>query len=107
MSVEKRSRGQHRVSGWASFGGSSLAGVAEVAVFHPVDTVAKRLMNSRTKALALTLPSLTLNLTLNINIAIALFSQRIPAFGAVDGERDDGTVLFEQQCGQGFLRKLW
>src|SRR5690242_18456091 len=37
-------------------------------------------------------------------LAVALLSQRISGFGPIDGERDQGAILFEQKRGQGFLR---
>lgn len=47
--------------------GSAVAGVSELALFHPVDTVAKRLMSTETQLIALSSPSQT---RLNLNNAI-------------------------------------
>lgn len=41
--------GKHRESAQARLLGSGLSGVAELMVFHPVDTVAKRLMSNKDK----------------------------------------------------------
>ncbi|KAI5800312.1 mitochondrial carrier domain-containing protein [Peziza echinospora] len=41
--------GVKKESGYARILGSGCAGIAELAVFHPVDTVAKRLMSNSTK----------------------------------------------------------
>ncbi|GKT86597.1 mitochondrial GTP GDP carrier protein 1 [Colletotrichum tofieldiae] len=41
--------GQERESNTARLLGSGSAGIAELAVFHPVDTIAKRLMSNQTK----------------------------------------------------------
>lgn len=37
-------------SGTARFLGSASSGILELLIFHPVDTVAKRLMSNQTKA---------------------------------------------------------
>jgi len=37
---------QHQSTGKARVSGSAIAGVCELAIFHPVDTLSKRLMNS-------------------------------------------------------------
>lgn len=42
--------GKHRESAQARLLGSGLSGVAELIVFHPVDTVAKRLMSNKDKS---------------------------------------------------------
>lgn len=47
--------------------GSAVAGVSELMLFHPVDTVAKRLMSTETKIVVMTSPSST---ALNLNHAI-------------------------------------
>lgn len=47
--------------------GSAIAGVSELMVFHPVDTIAKRLMSTETKLVVLTSPSST---AINLNHAI-------------------------------------
>jgi len=47
--------------------GSAIAGVSELSLFHPVDTVAKRLMSTETKLVVLSSPSST---ALNLNHAI-------------------------------------
>jgi hypothetical protein len=36
-------------SGKARFAGSASSGILELIIFHPVDTVAKRLMSNQTK----------------------------------------------------------
>ncbi|KXJ96839.1 mitochondrial carrier domain-containing protein [Microdochium bolleyi] len=41
--------GQEKESNMARLLGSGSAGIAELAVFHPVDTIAKRLMSNQTK----------------------------------------------------------
>ena len=38
---------QKKSQGWARFAGSGIAGFCELTLFHPVDTIAKRLMNSK------------------------------------------------------------
>ncbi|KAK3683887.1 mitochondrial GTP GDP transporter [Podospora appendiculata] len=45
--------GAHKESNWARVLGSGSAGIAELAVFHPVDTIAKRLMSNETKVVGL------------------------------------------------------
>ena len=40
---DKNSKSQ----GFARFAGSGIAGFCELTLFHPVDTIAKRLMNSK------------------------------------------------------------
>lgn len=47
--------------------GSAVAGVSELALFHPVDTVAKRLMSTETKFVVLNSPAQT---AVNLNHAI-------------------------------------
>lgn len=47
--------------------GSAVAGVSELALFHPVDTVAKRLMSTETKLITLNSPAQT---AANLNSAI-------------------------------------
>ena len=47
--------------------GSAVAGVSELALFHPVDTVAKRLMATEAQLIALSSPSQTF---VNLNGAI-------------------------------------
>ncbi|KAL7456992.1 hypothetical protein ACHAWC_008470 [Mediolabrus comicus] len=47
--------------------GSAVAGVSELALFHPVDTVAKRLMSTETQLITLSSPAQT---RLNLNNAI-------------------------------------
>ncbi|KAA1113485.1 hypothetical protein PGT21_032405 [Puccinia graminis f. sp. tritici] len=42
---------QHRDSGAARFLGSGTSGVAELMIFHPVDTLAKRLMSNKSTSL--------------------------------------------------------
>lgn len=42
--------GKHSESAQARLLGSGLSGVAELIVFHPVDTVAKRLMSNKDKS---------------------------------------------------------
>ncbi|WAQ88500.1 hypothetical protein PtA15_9A627 [Puccinia triticina] len=42
---------QHRDSGAARFLGSGTSGVAELMIFHPVDTLAKRLMSNKSSSL--------------------------------------------------------
>jgi hypothetical protein len=44
--------GAKRESTTARLLGSGTSGIAELAVFHPVDTVAKRLMSNKDKSLA-------------------------------------------------------
>ncbi|KAK9426330.1 putative Mitochondrial GTP/GDP carrier protein 1 [Seiridium unicorne] len=41
--------GKEKESNWARLLGSGSAGIAELAVFHPVDTIAKRLMSNTTR----------------------------------------------------------
>ncbi|KAK3314777.1 mitochondrial carrier domain-containing protein [Apodospora peruviana] len=41
--------GKHKESNLARLLGSGSAGIAELAIFHPVDTIAKRLMSNETK----------------------------------------------------------
>lgn len=43
------SSGKHSESGTARVIGSGLSGVAELMIFHPVDTIAKRLMSNKAK----------------------------------------------------------
>ncbi|KAF8752967.1 mitochondrial carrier family [Rhizoctonia solani] len=43
------SSGKHKESGTARVLGSGASGVAELLVFHPVDTIAKRLMSNKAK----------------------------------------------------------
>ena len=67
-------------SGTARFIGSATAGVLELLGFHPVDTVAKRLMNNKTKVCiaecySLMIPSLYSMLTLSIFNADAIYTQ--------------------------------
>jgi hypothetical protein len=47
--------------------GSAVAGISELALFHPVDTVAKRLMSTESKFIVMNSPSQT---ALNLNAAI-------------------------------------
>lgn len=47
--------------------GSAIAGVSELAIFHPVDTVAKRLMSNESSVVVLNSPAST---ALNLNHAI-------------------------------------
>jgi len=47
--------------------GSAVAGVSELALFHPVDTVAKRLMSTETRVVAFNSPAQTIA---NLNTAI-------------------------------------
>mmetsp|Transcript_5691 Transcript_5691/g.10287 ORF Transcript_5691/g.10287 Transcript_5691/m.10287 type:complete len:320 (+) Transcript_5691:14-973(+) len=47
--------------------GSAVAGVSELALFHPVDTVAKRLMSTETRVITLNSPTQT---AANLNTAI-------------------------------------
>mmetsp|Transcript_6138 Transcript_6138/g.10973 ORF Transcript_6138/g.10973 Transcript_6138/m.10973 type:complete len:212 (+) Transcript_6138:146-781(+) len=47
--------------------GSAVAGVSELALFHPVDTVAKRLMSTETQTIILNSPAQT---AANLNTAI-------------------------------------
>jgi hypothetical protein len=47
--------------------GSAVAGVSELALFHPVDTVAKRLMSTETRVIMLNSPAQTAS---NLNSAI-------------------------------------
>ncbi|KAL7474678.1 hypothetical protein ACHAW6_000644 [Cyclotella cf. meneghiniana] len=47
--------------------GSAVAGISELALFHPVDTVAKRLMSTETKFIVLNSPAQTVT---NLNHAI-------------------------------------
>lgn len=47
--------------------GSAIAGVSELMIFHPVDTVAKRLMSTETNVVVLSSPSST---AINLNQAI-------------------------------------
>lgn len=47
--------------------GSAVAGVSELALFHPVDTVAKRLMSTETRVITLSSPAQT---AANLNTAI-------------------------------------
>lgn len=42
-------RGKHSESGLARFLGSGTSGILELLIFHPVDTVAKRLMSNQKK----------------------------------------------------------
>lgn len=42
--------GKHRESAQARLLGSGLSGVAELIIFHPVDTIAKRLMSNKDKS---------------------------------------------------------
>jgi len=51
----------------ARFIGSSIAGISELILFHPVDTVAKRLMSTETKLVVFASPSMTAT---NFNQAI-------------------------------------
>lgn len=53
--------------GQARLVGSAVAGVSELALFHPVDTVAKRLMSTETRVLALGSPAQT---AANLNVAV-------------------------------------
>ncbi|SYW81330.1 putative GGC1 - Protein of the mitochondrial carrier family (MCF) [Ustilago hordei] len=46
--------GMKRESAQARLLGSGLSGIAELLVFHPVDTVAKRLMSNKTTGLSMT-----------------------------------------------------
>lgn len=46
--------GKHKESGQARVLGSAASGIAELALFHPVDTVAKRLMSNKQSALTVT-----------------------------------------------------
>jgi hypothetical protein len=41
--------GNNSESGKARFLGSASSGILELIIFHPVDTVAKRLMSNQTK----------------------------------------------------------
>lgn len=41
--------GSQSESGKARFAGSASSGILELIIFHPVDTVAKRLMSNQTK----------------------------------------------------------
>ncbi len=45
------SSGKYKESGTARVLGSGTAGVAELLVFHPVDTIAKRLMSNKNKVI--------------------------------------------------------
>lgn len=47
--------------------GSAVAGVSELALFHPVDTVAKRLMSTETRVITLSSPGQTM---VNLNAAV-------------------------------------
>lgn len=47
--------------------GSAVAGVSELALFHPVDTIAKRLMSTETQVITLSSPAQT---RVNLNNAI-------------------------------------
>ena len=47
--------------------GSALSGISELLLFHPVDTIAKRLMTNETRILAPTSPALTVT---NLNTVI-------------------------------------
>lgn len=47
--ARKRRHEPFPVSGWARLAGASGAGIAEISVFHPFDTVGKRLMASQTR----------------------------------------------------------
>lgn len=47
--------------------GSAVAGVSELALFHPVDTIAKRLMSTETQTIILSSPAQTAS---NLNTAI-------------------------------------
>lgn len=47
--------------------GSALAGISELAIFHPIDTIAKRLMSTETNVVVLSSPSSTV---INLNQAI-------------------------------------
>eukprot|EP00557_Chaetoceros_sp_GSL56_P001591 CAMPEP_0176500532 /NCGR_PEP_ID=MMETSP0200_2-20121128/13608_1 /TAXON_ID=947934 /ORGANISM="Chaetoceros sp., Strain GSL56" /LENGTH=81 /DNA_ID=CAMNT_0017899219 /DNA_START=345 /DNA_END=587 /DNA_ORIENTATION=- len=42
--------------------GSAIAGISELALFHPVDTVAKRLMSTETRIVATSVSGTALNL---------------------------------------------
>jgi hypothetical protein len=42
--------GKHRDSAQARLLGSGTSGIAELMIFHPVDTVAKRLMSNKDKS---------------------------------------------------------
>jgi hypothetical protein len=44
--IHQDSNGKHS-QGFARFAGSGIAGLCELSLFHPVDTVAKRLMNNK------------------------------------------------------------
>jgi hypothetical protein len=44
--IHQDSNGKHS-HGFARFAGSGIAGLCELSLFHPVDTVAKRLMNNK------------------------------------------------------------
>lgn len=50
MSPPVGSGGKHSESAQARLLGSGTSGVAELLVFHPVDTVAKRLMSNKVKS---------------------------------------------------------
>eukprot|EP01083_Nonionella_stella_P131505 399587_1 len=47
--------------------GSAVAGISELALFHPVDTIAKRLMSTETRVITLNSPAQT---AANLNMAI-------------------------------------
>lgn len=49
MSPPTTSAGDKKQSGTARVLGSATAGICELAVFHPVDTTAKRLMSNNTR----------------------------------------------------------
>ncbi|RUP48450.1 mitochondrial carrier domain-containing protein [Jimgerdemannia flammicorona] len=49
MSPPPSAKGRHSESGLARFLGSGTSGILELFIFHPVDTVAKRLMSNQAK----------------------------------------------------------
>ncbi|EDK46604.1 Mitochondrial GTP/GDP carrier protein 1 [Lodderomyces elongisporus] len=54
MSPTAHSTSDKKTTGLARVLGSATAGIAEIGVFHPVDTISKRLMSNHTKVTSLT-----------------------------------------------------
>ncbi|KAM0276926.1 hypothetical protein ACHAQH_006257 [Verticillium albo-atrum] len=112
--------GREKESNLARLLGSGSAGIAELAVFHPVDTIAKRLMSNQTKiASATELNNVVFRDTANAPIGRKFFSlfpglgyaagykvlQRIYKYGGQPIARDYLDVHYGRDFEQAFGKK--
>ncbi|KAB5590261.1 mitochondrial carrier [Ceratobasidium theobromae] len=87
------SSGKHKESGTARVLGSGASGVAELLVFHPVDTIAKRLMSNQAKVSMSTLSPIIFREYSNAPVLRKMLSL-FPGLGYAAGYKFGGQPYF-------------